>query len=314
MPTVINGIGTWYYGQRRIHSRKGACAFCGKLAVLESFDTTLFFVVVYVPLVPLARKRILEQCSVCRRHRVLSLAKWEEAKLQQGTVVIDALERTPHELPRPQVHFGQGSYAFSGLDYEFQDFPATIQVKGNQSVTKTRVALVPQVAAETRLELMMHHVPAPEQDAFCERVLRLDPQQGVFLYWLSSHLPAEQMLGFLGPRLDERPILVEWHRAYQALMDRAQPDKDLRPRYRRLVAETKSDPEALYLLGRVEPDWKQSEALYHQAAQADRPSGYAMYSLGYRALCAAQFGVAANWFQKGPQAHDRPVAHTPCLL
>ena len=63
MPTVINGIGTWYYGKRRIHSRKGTCESCGRQADLVSFDTTLFVVVVFVPVIPLQRKRILNQCS-----------------------------------------------------------------------------------------------------------------------------------------------------------------------------------------------------------------------------------------------------------
>jgi tetratricopeptide (TPR) repeat protein len=32
--------------------------------------------------------------------------------------------------------------------------------------------------------------------------------------------------------------------------------------------------------------------------KGDRPSGYAMNSLGYRALCAGQFSAAVSWFQK----------------
>ncbi len=38
MPTVYNGIGTWYYGKRRIHTGKGTCEFCGSLTTLESYD------------------------------------------------------------------------------------------------------------------------------------------------------------------------------------------------------------------------------------------------------------------------------------
>lgn len=97
MPTVINGIGTWYYGRRRIHTRTGTCEFCGNEAALQSFDTTLFFVVLFVPVIPLTRKRILEQCSACQKHRVLGLRKWEEAKVADGAVVIDQLEQNPSD-------------------------------------------------------------------------------------------------------------------------------------------------------------------------------------------------------------------------
>src|SRR2546423_1680432 len=97
MPTVVNGIGTWYYGKRHIHTRKGTCPFCGSQAVLTSYDTTLFFVVLFVPVIPLARKRILEQCAVCGKHRVLSLAKWEEAKAADAARVLQSLHDHPND-------------------------------------------------------------------------------------------------------------------------------------------------------------------------------------------------------------------------
>src|SRR4051812_16732236 len=58
MPFIINGIGTWYYGKRHIHTYDGTCQFCGQVGPLASYDTTLFFVVVFLPVIPLGRKRI----------------------------------------------------------------------------------------------------------------------------------------------------------------------------------------------------------------------------------------------------------------
>jgi tetratricopeptide (TPR) repeat protein len=80
MPTVINGVGTWYYGKSRIFRRHGVCSMCGAITTLTSYDTTLFFVFGFVPLIPLGRKRILEQCAVCQKHRVAPLDKWEREK------------------------------------------------------------------------------------------------------------------------------------------------------------------------------------------------------------------------------------------
>jgi hypothetical protein len=95
MPTVINGIGTWYYGKRRIHTIKATCEFCGNNADLVSYDTTLFFVVFFVPIVPLGQKRILQQCSVCQQHRVLSLSKWQAAKEQDAADLMERLRQDP---------------------------------------------------------------------------------------------------------------------------------------------------------------------------------------------------------------------------
>jgi tetratricopeptide (TPR) repeat protein len=600
MPTVVHGIGTWYYGKRHIHTRQGTCEFCGNTAELSSYDTTLFFVVVFVPLLPLARKRILEQCACCQKHRVLSLARWQEAKATDAARVLDNLhhhpndrqtmldairfvqayqdeplfdelivpltdahrgdaviqaqlgeayayfarwpqaeaayraslavedhefvrervawallkqgrpqdaapllqhildqkieagagmiyylvngyqaegrhdealalmdqrdaafpqfvgskayvkqrklstrhrgtekriasaalaeggktgyragnwtarlpgwialflllgavgaylgsawwigqarkvflvngtgrpytvviEGTAHTLPaqtatplrmpegelevtfrdappgldpvrcrietsfwtrpfaghtfvvnpdraalvvqeetvytaaapppgrRPQLHLGQGFYHFSGLDYEFTEFPRTLSVKGGGTVTKTRVALGPNLPPEARLVLMLQHLSGQEQVDFCKRLLLLDPGNTLFLYWLSSRLPPEPMLTLFQAHLDDRPPLIDWHRAYQSLMEKAHPETDLRPRYQKLLADTKGHADAIYLLGRVEPDPDEADKLFRQAADAAVPSGHAMYALGYRALTEARFADASRWFAK----------------
>ena len=80
MPTVINGIGTWYYGKKRIHTIRETCEFCGHPSDLSSYDTSLFFVVFFIPIIPLQRLRVIRSCAACQKHRLISLAKWEQAK------------------------------------------------------------------------------------------------------------------------------------------------------------------------------------------------------------------------------------------
>jgi hypothetical protein len=92
----MNGVGTWYWGKERIIRRGGGCDFCGRRAELSSFDTTLFFVVFFIPVIPLGRKRVLNQCSACKRHRVLSLAKWREAQTADITTANQAAMAEPN--------------------------------------------------------------------------------------------------------------------------------------------------------------------------------------------------------------------------
>jgi tetratricopeptide (TPR) repeat protein len=80
MPHTINGIGTWYYGKDNVVTRNDRCEFCGKYGELKSYDTTLYFVVVFIPLIPMGRKRIIDQCPSCRRHRAAKLSEWEKRK------------------------------------------------------------------------------------------------------------------------------------------------------------------------------------------------------------------------------------------
>ncbi len=77
MPYTLNGIGSWYYGKKNEHTRQGICEFCGKSTQLRSYDTTKFFVFVFIPIIPLGEKRVIDECSCCKKHRVISLKEWE---------------------------------------------------------------------------------------------------------------------------------------------------------------------------------------------------------------------------------------------
>ena len=95
MPHVINGIGTWYYGKRNIHRISGHCQHCNSPAGLESYDTTLYFVVVFVPLIPLSKKRIIEKCPACSMHSAMALSEWRRVKSESVNEVLDKLRADP---------------------------------------------------------------------------------------------------------------------------------------------------------------------------------------------------------------------------
>ncbi len=80
MPTTVNGIGTKYYGKKNLKAFRGRCEFCNHDGELQEYETMYWFVVFFVPLIPLGRKQVLDYCTRCRRHRVLPLAQWEELK------------------------------------------------------------------------------------------------------------------------------------------------------------------------------------------------------------------------------------------
>lgn len=77
MPSTVNGIGTHYYGKKNVQKRLAACHSCGQTVELVSYDTRLWFVIVFIPIIPLGRKRILDQCPACTRHYVVEAVQWE---------------------------------------------------------------------------------------------------------------------------------------------------------------------------------------------------------------------------------------------
>ena len=97
MPQVYNGIGTWYYGKRNIHRIGGNCPHCNASSGLESYDTTLYFVVLFVPLIPLSKKRIIEKCQSCSMHSAMALKEWHRLKTEAVTDILDRLRADPDD-------------------------------------------------------------------------------------------------------------------------------------------------------------------------------------------------------------------------
>jgi tetratricopeptide (TPR) repeat protein len=600
MPTVVNGIGTWYYGKRRLHRLKGVCGFCGGVGDLESYDTTLFFVVLFIPLLPLGKKRILEKCPSCQQHRALPLKEWEAHKAQDidrllarlqenpddrdtilealalaasyqdeplldklapalaqhrrddaaiqaqlgaaysyfgrrteaeaayrnslavaddprvremlglclikqgrpdeaapylahiitqkdadqvgliyllveayqaqgmhtdalelmdcrdtafpqlakdkdcltqrrtseryqhtgqkvrsallsesGTVgykeggwtarlpwliapalllialavylgvaiwkgqsrkvyLVNGLNRpytvsingkeqslqpgaTPVNLPEgevviefpgggqepirckietpffsrpftsytfainpdrvaflvedeaecaeiprpptkpPQLHGGEVLYSFKGLDYEFAEFPHSVQTKKGQTIRKTRVGLAPAPTALDRYRRALQLENEYQQFEYARQLLLQEPDDPYFPFLLIRSGRDQEALAFLEAGLTARPVRVDWHRGYQTLIETNDRQRDLRPQYRRLVDETKGHPDAVFLLARVE-DLDTSDKLLQQAAGANPPSAYALHSLGFWALAQGQHAEAVNWMQRACKA------------
>jgi len=95
MPSLYNGTGTWYWGRTNLRTRLGACEFCRKVGQLQSYDTTKFFVFVLVPIIPLGRKRVFDECPYCRRHRVTSLKKFRELREREVGTAAAELSASP---------------------------------------------------------------------------------------------------------------------------------------------------------------------------------------------------------------------------
>jgi tetratricopeptide (TPR) repeat protein len=95
MPTTYNGIGTHYYGKKNLQKRNGVCRSCGHSGELQSYDTRLWFVVLFIPIIPLGRKRILDACPNCRRHYVSQLDRWETSRQLEVSGAMEKFRANP---------------------------------------------------------------------------------------------------------------------------------------------------------------------------------------------------------------------------
>jgi Tetratricopeptide repeat len=155
MPHVVNGCGTWYYGRKNLEQHQGVCRYCGSVATLTSYDTRLYAVVVMIPIVPLRAKRIIEDCSACRRHSVLPLKVWQVAKRRADeTIAAYRKSRGDEELAKDVLRACVG----------YRDLP-------------TFVAMAPELERDFASHAQMLAMLASAQDAFArlpeaERLLR----------------------------------------------------------------------------------------------------------------------------------------------
>ena len=97
MPHTVNGIGTWYYGKKNVIKREGVCDKCGRSTTLSSYDTREYIVVVFVPIIPLRRKRILDSCPACTYHYSVPLKKYNETKRQAYEEAVGNYKQRPKD-------------------------------------------------------------------------------------------------------------------------------------------------------------------------------------------------------------------------
>src|SRR3954453_6982068 len=95
MPFTYNGIGPHYYGKKNLQQRPGLCRQCGRTGNLQSYDTKLWFVVVFIPIIQLGRKHIIDSCPSCRRHYAADAHKWETSKQLETSGAMDQFPTNP---------------------------------------------------------------------------------------------------------------------------------------------------------------------------------------------------------------------------
>jgi hypothetical protein len=182
MPFTFNGFGTRYSGRSNPTVFRGTCEFCGRSADISSYDTRLWICAVYVPLIPLGRKRVFDMCSRCRRHRVMPLEGYrrlEEEAVREGE---SAYRAAPSDADQALVHldrllaFHRNDEAMAlaeELSRRFPDRPAVL------------LAIAPLYLAAGRDD---------EADRLLERAHRTDPSDpAVRQALVGRHLAAGRM-------------------------------------------------------------------------------------------------------------------------
>src|SRR3569623_104386 len=164
MPTTVNGIGTHYYGTSNAEHRHGVCRSCKREGTLKSYDTRLWLVVIFIPVIPLGRKRIIDECPSCRRHYVANADQYQMARQLTISGALDKYRSHPSPESALEVHgtllgFHDHDEARTFRDEALEEFPRDAALRARFAMHLDQVC---QYAEATKLYREAHDA-VPEQ-------------------------------------------------------------------------------------------------------------------------------------------------------
>ncbi len=92
MPGTVNGIGTKFYGKGNLKVTVAHCDNCQAKYSMETYDTYEYFTLLYIPVIPLKKLHIINECTRCRRFRMVSSGKWKKQMERSVSVIESAIE------------------------------------------------------------------------------------------------------------------------------------------------------------------------------------------------------------------------------
>lgn len=151
MPSTYNGIGTHYYGKKNLQKRIAPCHSCGRQVELVSYDTRLWFVIIFIPIIPLGRKRILDYCPSCTRHFAVEADKWETAKQLEVSGAQETFRTQPTAdnaiaVHQQLLHFHQLEEATAFQTTMVEKFPDNAKIHAYLGAAMTHLGKVREAA------------------------------------------------------------------------------------------------------------------------------------------------------------------------
>ena len=227
-----------------------------------------------------------------------------EAVLQESTLYYA-------EHPQPGSHrllVGLPFVSLAHIDYPFQPPPDQITLDSkNKQVEKTALQWIQGLDNAAFMDI--HEKDSAGAIAFAERRLRRNPdQRELFDSYLNHTLPqrALHVEEFLKTGLDRRPVIVAWHRAYQAVAEMNGHDHGLIAYYDGLLKSEPSNGALIYLRGRIDPDWNKRNAYYQRASQVDPQLFWPWIAMGCRCAAEALWAECATDLEKANRLHADP--------
>lgn len=91
-------MGTMCYGQDNGYRRFGNCEKCGFHGPLKTYDTCEIGYLYLVPILPIGRKRVFDECCHCKHSREIPLGRYKRARASELPAALEVL-KADHQDP-----------------------------------------------------------------------------------------------------------------------------------------------------------------------------------------------------------------------
>ena len=205
----------------------------------------------------------------------------------------------PNEKPGLDLYVNRTSHYLPAPDHFFEALPKSISMpSGTTTLGKSRVTAIEDISIAAATSLITEKLGYEATRDYLTNRSRIDPENESLERLIISLLKPADGRALLEAHLPDRPLLVEWHRAYQYFMDRNFPAVDLVGLYRKQMDADPDNGVLIYLYARLLPNPAEADPLYEKALHAKRPSPYAAYALAFDAFIAGRYTTSLDFLER----------------
>lgn len=194
---------------------------------------------------------------------------------------------------------GKTLYLFPTVNYFFHDPPQNISMSGNR-ITKTALTMETKLDPAEMAAGLLRNEQLEEALAYARAHLTAEPENDatVLLQTLPLSGDLEEAVRFVEARLDDEPILIEWHRFYQEVKRASDPEGDLTGEYRKRLAERPDSADLTYLTARLLPDGPEQREMFRKSTEMNPPSAFGFFAVAFDYWSRGGFELAAQNIEK----------------
>ncbi len=207
------------------------------------------------------------------------------------------------EMPKPLVQAGQPTYSFPESDLFLDEFPGSVRTSQNSGeIRRTRLAVYAEFAYDRNADIVREYAGQKAMVAYLNHLGRRLPADEKLIATAVGKLAPEEARQFFSVHLATRPVIVEWHRAYQNFTAQHSPEAKLVDEYRRLAEAEPDEGAFAYLHGRLLDDPAADTTWFERALTAKRPCLYAHFALAYNDVARGDFAAALTGLDRARAA------------